>query len=323
MSQTNHSSKKDAASNSSAAKAQIHQNKQATAKATARIAEVLAPENIVVDHLPPKPNYPRYRVLPGEPINLAALDPNASESFKSEAEAEKELKRQRKRLRHLQTRLYAEHQRSLLIVLQATDTGGKDSTIKHVFQGVNPQGCQVWSFKQPSVEELNHDFLWRYHQQAPSRGMMTIFNRSHYEEVLVGRVQQLVPENVWRERYQIINEFEHMLALNQIVVLKFFLHISKDEQKKRLEARLKDPDKRWKFSISDIEDRHLWDDYQIAYQDAINNCSTEYAPWYVVPANKKWYRNWVIARVLADTLEAMNPLYPEAEPGLDKISIPD
>lgn len=223
----------------------------------------------------------------------------------------------------MQQRLYAENKRSLLIVLQAMDTGGKDGTIKHVFQGINPQGCQVWSFKKPSDEEASHDFLWRYHQRTPQRGMITIFNRSHYEDVLIVRVKQLVPEEVWRKRYHTINEFEQMLTLNNITVIKFFLHISKEEQKQRLESRLQDPDKRWKFSTNDVNERRLWDDYQQAYEYAINNCSTTYAPWYVVPANKKWYRNLVIARAIADTLEAMNPQYPPAEQGLENLIIPD
>jgi PPK2 family polyphosphate:nucleotide phosphotransferase len=267
-------------------------------------------------------DYPDYRVQPGEPIVLADLDPNATEHYKKKKDLTKELKKLHQRIVNLQRRLYAENQRSLLIVLQATDTGGKDGTIKHVFRGVNPQGCRVWSFKQPSVEELSHDFLWRYHQRTPQRGMITIFNRSHYEDVLIVRVKQLVPKEVWGERYHLINEFEHMLTVNNITVLKFFLHISKDEQKRRLESRLENPDKRWKFSTNDLKERSLWDDYQAAYQDAINNCSTAYAPWYVVPANKKWYRNLIIARALADTLEAMNPQYPTAEEGLENIVVP-
>jgi PPK2 family polyphosphate:nucleotide phosphotransferase len=227
------------------------------------------------------------------------------------------------RLIDLQRRLYAENKHSLLVVLQAMDTGGKDGTIKSVFQGVNPQGCQVWSFKKPSDEEASHDFLWRYHQRTPQRGMISIFNRSHYEDVLIVRVKNLVPEDVWRKRYHVINEFEQMLTLNNIRVIKFFLHISKDEQKQRLESRLANPNKRWKFSSNDIKERLLWDDYQTAFEDAINNCSTAYAPWYVVPANKKWYRDLVIARAIADTLEAINPQYPAAEQGLENITIPD
>ncbi|MBD1840794.1 MULTISPECIES: polyphosphate kinase 2 family protein [unclassified Coleofasciculus] len=300
-----------------------HKTQQAAAKATAKVAFEMAPEKIVVDSPPPKPNYPHYRVHPGEQFVLASVDPNASEDYKNKKDIEQELQHQRQRLQNLQERLYAEHQRSLLIVLQAMDTGGKDGTIKHVFGGVNPQGCQVWSFKKPSEEEAGHDFLWRYHQRTPLRGMITIFNRSHYEDVLIVRVKQLVPENVWRERYHIINEFEHMLTLNNIAVIKFFLHISKDEQKRRLQSRLEDPDKHWKFSSNDLKERLFWDEYQKAFEDAIINCSTEYAPWYVVPANNKWYRNLVIARTIADTLEAMNPQYPKPEMGLESILISD
>lgn len=297
---------------------------KAAAKATKQAADVMSPETSVVDQPPPKPDYPRYRVHPDQPIVLADFDPDACENYKKQKDIAEELEYQRDRVGKLQQRLYAENKRSLLIVLQAMDTGGKDGTIKHVFSGVNPQGCQVWSFKKPSDEEANHDFLWRYHQKTPQRGMITIFNRSHYEDVLIVRVKNLVPEEVWRKRYHVINEFEQMLTLNNISVIKFFLHISKDEQKRRLESRLEDPDKRWKFSSNDVKERLLWDDYQMAFEDAINNCSTDHAPWYVVPANKKWYRNLVIARAIADTLEAMNPQFPPAvEEELKDITIPD
>jgi PPK2 family polyphosphate:nucleotide phosphotransferase len=305
------------------AAAEAPKTEQATAKATAQVSDVMSPETIVVDEPPPQPDYPRYRARPGEPIVLADVDPDTSEHYKKKKHIEEELEYQRDRLGKLQERLYAENQRSLLIVLQAMDTGGKDGTIKHVFQGVNPQGCRVWSFKKPSDEEASHDFLWRYHQRTPQRGMITIFNRSHYEDVLIARVRQLVSENVWRERYHAINEFEQMLTLSNITVIKFFLHISKDEQKRRLESRLQDPNKRWKFSSNDLKERLLWNDYQKAFEDTINNCSTAYAPWYVVPANNKWYRNLVVARTLADTLGAMNPQYPAAEAGLENIVIPD
>lgn len=305
------------------AAAEAPKTKQAAAKAKAQVADVMSPETTVVDEPPPAPNYPRYRVVPGEPIALADIDPNTSEHYKKKKHVEEELELQRQRVESLQERLYAENKRSLLVVLQAMDTGGKDGTIKHVFQGINPQGCRVWSFKKPSDEESSHDFLWRYHQRTPQRGMITIFNRSHYEDVLIVRVKQLVPEDVWRKRYHTINDFEQMLTLSNIRVIKFFLHISKDEQKRRLESRLETPDKLWKFSSNDLKERQFWDDYQMAYQEAINNCSTAYAPWYVVPANNKWYRNLVIARTIADTLEAMNPQYPEAEQGLEAITIPD
>jgi PPK2 family polyphosphate:nucleotide phosphotransferase len=252
-------------------------------------------------------------VEPGERVELSNVDPDQTEQYEHKHDAKNELQKQTERIEELQARLYAESRQALLVVLQAIDTGGKDGTIRHVFHGVNPQGCRVWSFKQPSTEELEHDFLWRYHARVPERGMIAIFNRSHYEDVLVVRVHKLVPEQVWRQRYAEINNFERMLTLNNITIVKFFLHISKDEQRKRLESRLEDPDKRWKFSTADLKERALWHQYHEAFQDAINNCSTAYAPWYVVPANHKWYRNLVVARTIADTLDAMNPQYPEPE----------
>jgi PPK2 family polyphosphate:nucleotide phosphotransferase len=271
----------------------------------------------------PEHGYPRYRIEPGERASLAAIDPNETEHYRKKKEVVKELEKQRRRIQGLQARLYAENERGLLIVLQAMDTGGKDGTIKHVFSGVNPQGCRVSSFKTPSAEEANHDFLWRYHKSAPARGRIGIFNRSHYEDVLVVRVKDLVPDAVWRERYHQINDFERNLSNDGITVLKFFLHISKDEQKRRLQSRLENPDKRWKFSSADIKERAFWDDYQVAFEDALTNCSTEHAPWYVVPANKKWYRNLVIARTIADTLAAIGPQFPPAEEGLELVEIPD
>jgi PPK2 family polyphosphate:nucleotide phosphotransferase len=271
----------------------------------------------------PGRDYPRYRVEPGERVSLAAIDPDETEHYRKKKEVAKELEKQRRRIQGLQARLYAENERGLLIVLQAMDTGGKDGTIKHVFSGVNPQGCRVSSFKTPSAEEANHDFLWRYHKSAPARGRIGIFNRSHYEDVLVVRVKSLVPDEIWRERYDQINDFERNLSNDGISVLKFFLHISKDEQKRRLQSRLENPDKRWKFSSADIKERAFWDDYQAAFDDAITRCSTEHASWYVVPANKKWYRNLVVARTIADTLAALDPHFPPAEEGLDLVEIPD
>jgi PPK2 family polyphosphate:nucleotide phosphotransferase len=271
----------------------------------------------------PEHGYPRYRIEPGERASLAAIDPDETEHYRKKKEVVKELEKQRRRIQGLQARLYAENERGLLIVLQAMDTGGKDGTIKHVFSGVNPQGCRVSSFKTPSAEEANHDFLWRYHKSAPARGRIGIFNRSHYEDVLVVRVKDLVPDAVWRERYHQINDFERNLSNDGITVLKFFLHISKDEQKRRLQSRLENPDKRWKFSSADIKERAFWDDYQTAFEDALTNCSTEHAPWYVVPANKKWYRNLVVARTIADTLTAIGPQFPPAEEGLELVEIPD
>jgi PPK2 family polyphosphate:nucleotide phosphotransferase len=281
-----------------------------------------APEKLVGDGTP-RIDYPRYRVEPGKPIKLSDVDPDESEHYKSHEEVADELETLRVKLVDLQERLFAEHKKSLLVVLQAMDTGGKDGTIKAIFDGVNPQGCQVWPFKVPSADEMAHDFMWRYHNKAPERGMINIFNRSHYEDVLVVRVHNLVPEAVWKERYGVICDFERMISLNDTVVLKFYLHISKDEQKRRLQARIDTPDKQWKFQSGDLVERALWNDYMAAYEDAINKCSSDYAPWYVVPANKKWYRNLVIARTITDTLEAMNPQYPPPEENLDKIVIPD
>ena len=290
--------------------------------ATAEAASLTEPEKSSSES-PPDPNYPRYRIDPGSDVKLGDVDADESEHYTGKRDVAEELDRQRKRIRDLQERLYAERQRSLLIVLQAMDTGGKDGTIRGVFQGVNPQGCQVWSFKAPSTEEMEHDFLWRYHLKAPSRGLITIFNRSHYEEVLIVRVKKLMPEDVWRRRYAMINEFEQMLALNNTTIIKFYLHISKDEQKRRLQSRLDDDSKHWKFSSADLKERAYWDDYMTAFEDAVENCSTEVAPWYVIPANKKWYRNLVIARTIADTLEAMDPQFPDAEKGLARLTIDD
>jgi PPK2 family polyphosphate:nucleotide phosphotransferase len=297
--------------------------KTAASERTTQAVDVAHPERHVVEEPPPQPDYPRYRVEPGTPVRLAEVNPDESEHYRRKKDVADELKRQRDRISDLQARLYGEQKRSLLIVLQAMDTGGKDGAIKGVFQGVNPQGCQVWSFKAPSNEEAAHDFLWRYHQKTPPQGMIHIFNRSHYEDVLIVRVKDLVPESVWKPRYEAINQFEHALTLAGVTVLKFYLHISKDEQKRRLESRLADPDKRWKFSTNDIKERAYWDDYMAAFEDAINQCTTAHCPWYVIPANKKWYRNLVLARTIADTLEAMNPKFPPAEKGLENVSVPD
>lgn len=259
---------------------------------------------------------------PGRRFDLATVDPDADGGL-DKAEAKAALGAERERIRTLQERLYAERRQSLLVVFQAIDTGGKDGTIRSVFEGVNPQGCRVWSFKVPSSEERDHDFLWRYHHKAPGRGMIGVFNRSHYEDVLVVRVKDLEPEAVWRPRYGLINAFEQMLTLSGTTVLKFFLHISKDEQKERLEARIADPEKHWKFDAADLVERRSWDAYQTAFGDALGLCSTPYAPWRVVPANRKWFRNLVIARTIADTLEAMDPHYPDAQEGIAGLTVPD
>jgi PPK2 family polyphosphate:nucleotide phosphotransferase len=264
-----------------------------------------------------------YRIRPKSPISLADIDPDDTGGIATKEEGEALLKLERKRIDDLQERLYAEHKQSLLVILQATDTGGKDGTIKHVFRGVNQQGCRVWSFKEPTPEELAHDFLWRYHEKTPGDGMITIFNRSHYEDVLVVRVKDLVPKDVWSRRYDAINDFERMLTASGTRVVKFYLHISREEQKKRLQARLDDPAKHWKFSVGDLDDRARWTAYQRAFEDAINCCTTAEAPWYVIPANHKWYRNLAIARIVAGTLDEMNPQFPEPGTDLSGIVIPD
>ncbi|MCE4225820.1 polyphosphate kinase 2 family protein [Methylobacterium sp. C25] len=275
-------------------------------------------------HVPtvPKPAPGIVMVEPGKTVSLAAIDANADGGFEK-GEAKELLQAERARIQVLQERLYAEHKRSLLVVFQAIDTGGKDGTIRNVFEGVNPQGCRVWSFKVPSAAELDQDFLWRYHLHTPGRGMIGVFNRSHYEDVLVVRVKDLVPEPVWRERYGLINDFERLLTASGTTVIKFFLHISKDEQKERLEARIAEPDKHWKFDPGDLIERKSWDAYQKAFEDALSRCSTPYAPWLVVPANRKWYRNLVVARTIADTLEAMNPEFPEAKEGIAGLKVED
>ena len=262
------------------------------------------------------------RVEPGSTVNLADYDPGYHADFEKES-AKAALKAMQDQLRDWQERLYAEGKQSLLIVLQAMDAGGKDSTIKRVFEGVNPQGVRVYSFKKPTEEELDHDFLWRVHAHTPRKGYIGIFNRSHYEDVLVVRVNNIVPEDVWRARYDHINNFERMLADSGTRILKFFLHISKDEQKERFQDRLDRPDKNWKFSIGDMPVREKWDEYMVAYADAISQCSTDYAPWHIIPANRKWYRNLVIMQTILGTLQAMNPQYPPPEDGLDAVVIPD
>lgn len=263
-----------------------------------------------------------YRVVPGEKLDLRSHDPNAKSGFEGgKKDGKAALPGLRSRLGELQRRLWAESSQALLVVIQAIDTGGKDGTIRHVFTGVNPQGVHVRGFGVPSEEEMAHDYLWRIHAETPERGAITIFNRSHYEDVLVVRVHDLVPEERWSKRYHHIREFERMLADEGTRMVKLFLNISKEEQKERLEARLDEPDKNWKFSKGDLKDRALWDQYQAAFEDALEETSTEYAPWYVIPANRKWYRNLVVSSLLIETLEDMDPQYPEPESGLDQVTI--
>jgi PPK2 family polyphosphate:nucleotide phosphotransferase len=262
-----------------------------------------------------------YRVEPGSKVDLSNWNPGDTGPFKSKEEARPEVKKNIKRMIELQDALYASAKYAVLIVLQAMDAGGKDGAISHVFSGVNPQGCDVTSFKEPTHLELEHDYLWRYHIACPKRGMIVIFNRSHYESVLVERVKKIVPKEVWSRRYEELNAFEKMLTAEKTVILKFYLHISKQEQKKRLEARLKDKTKQWKISLSDLETRKKWDEYMEAFQDAIRHCSTAEAPWYVVPANHKWFRNWVLSDTIVRTMEKLDMKYPPPPPGIDKIKI--
>ncbi len=226
-------------------------------------------------------------------------------------------------LKMLQNRLYAESKKSILVVIQAMDTGGKDGTIRKVFGPLNPQGVRVHSFKQPNPKEVAHDFLWRIHSCTPKHGMITIFNRSHYEDVLIQRVHKLVPNDIIERRYEHINNFEYLLRDSNTHVIKFFLHISKEEQKRRIQARLDLPEKNWKFTSSDIAERKFWDEYMKTYEIAINNCSTTHAPWYVIPSDKKWWRNIIIATILRSHLKALNCEFPAPEPDLDKVVIPD
>jgi len=256
-------------------------------------------------------------------VNLSDYDPGYSGNYRSKGETKEELERKVERLRELQEVLWAESKHTLLVVLQAMDGGGKDGTIEHVMHGVNPQGCQVTSFKVPTAEELSHDYLWRIHKAVPRRGYIGIFNRSHYEDVLVVRVHNLVPEEVWQQRYDQINHFEKLLAAAGTTILKFFLYISKEEQKERFEARLRDPQKNWKFSIGDVEERGYWDDYMRAYEEALSRCSTPWAPWYIVPANHKWYRDLVVCQIIIEALEKLDMHYPPPLPDADKIVIPD
>jgi PPK2 family polyphosphate:nucleotide phosphotransferase len=259
---------------------------------------------------------------PGRKVKLKDYDPDYHGGHdKISARAETQLLQER--MRDLQERLFAQGAQSLLVVLQAMDTGGKDGAIRKVFQGINPQGVRVTAFKAPTSSELAHDFLWRVHQHTPEKGYIGIFNRSHYEDVLVTRVNKLVPKSVWQKRYDHINNFERLIADNGTRILKFYLHISKDEQQQRLQSRLDNPDKNWKFDVADLPVRQQWDDYMKAYEDVLTRCNTDYAPWYIVPANHKWYRDWFIARVIVDTLEDMKPKHPPPAPDLKEVVIPD
>ena len=254
-------------------------------------------------------------------IKLGDSHARLPDSGKSEEELERLSAKESARISDLQRVLWADGSRALLIVLQGRDASGKDGTIRKVFSSVNPQGCFVSSFKQPTELELRHDYLWRIHSQIPPKGMIGIFNRSHYEDILVPRVHGLYPKKVWSARYDQINDFERMLADNGVVQLKFMLHISRDEQKARFEERIEDETKNWKFRIGDLDDRKRWDDYTKAYAAILEKTSTEWAPWYLVPADDKDVRNYLIARCIADTLESLDLKYPAADPALAKLEI--
>jgi PPK2 family polyphosphate:nucleotide phosphotransferase len=249
-------------------------------------------------------------IRPGRSVKLKKIDPDAMPGCKSKEDAVAELPGLVEKLRALQYRLYAENRRSMLVVLQAMDAAGKDGLVRAIFSGFNPQGCTVTPFKVPSGEEREHDYLWRIHKAVPPYGEIGVFNRSHYEDVLVVRVRRLAPKEVWEKRYEQICVFEKQLADNGVTIVKFFLHISPEEQKQRLLDRLDNPERNWKFSEADLAERKYWDDYQAAYEDAIGRCNTAWAPWYVIPANRKWYRNWAVAKILLSTMRDMNPKYP-------------
>lgn len=263
----------------------------------------------------------QYRVKPGSKLALKAFNPDDTGDYKKNDQGKEKAKAETAKLiaslDGLQERLYANATRSLLVILQGMDTSGKDGTIKSVMSGVNPQGCKVVAFKAPSKDELAHDFLWRVHREVPPKGFIGIFNRSHYEDVLITRVHGWVSDKVAKRRFNQIKEFEELLAENGTTVLKFFLHISKDEQKERLEARIADPEKRWKWNSGDLEERKLWNDYLKAFEDVISATSTDCAPWYVVPANRKWYRNLVVADRIVDALDNLKLKTPPAPEGVD------
>jgi PPK2 family polyphosphate:nucleotide phosphotransferase len=257
-------------------------------------------------------------VDPGKKAHLRKRDPANTLGID---EAGSDTKPHVEELCNLQDLLYADKRYALLVVLQALDAGGKDGTIRHIFSGVNPQGCQVTPFKAPTPEELDHDFLWRVHHAVPGRGFIGIFNRSHYEDVLVARVHNLVPKSIWSERYDQINDFEKELNENAVTILKFYLHISKEEQRRRFQARLDDPKKNWKLSEADFREREHWDEYMDAYEDALTNCSTKHAPWYVIPSDHKWFRNFAIGAIVNSTLKRMKLRYPPATIDTSKIHL--
>lgn len=264
----------------------------------------------------------RYRIAPGGTVDLGARDPRDLSEFQgTKKEGRRALEELVEELAELQYLLWADDRHKVLVVFQAMDTGGKDGTIRRVLSGVNPQGVRVYNFKAPSRLELDHDYLWRIHARAPRNGEITVFNRSHYEDVLAVRVLGLVPEQQWRRRYDHINDFEKMLADEGTTILKFYLHISKEEQAERLQARLDDETKNWKFNASDLDTRAQWPEYVAAYEEAIRRTSTAHAPWYVVPADRKWYRDLVVASTIVEALRRLDMSFPEPEDGIEDIII--
>ena len=261
----------------------------------------------------------RFLIEPGSKVRLGKIDASFKDKHESHKMAMPEIQKHTERMADLQYLLYADGNQSLLVVLQALDAGGKDGVVRHVFTAMNPQGTKVIGFKQPSKEEAAHDFLWRSHQHAPARGEVVIFNRSHYEDVLVVRVHKLVPKEVWSERYDLINDFEKMLHQNSTTILKFYLHISPEEQLERFKQRLDDPKRHWKISEADYSERELWSDYIEAFEDAMEKTSTKYAPWYVIPSNHKWFRNLAISAIVADAMEEMDLKLPPTQVDIEDI----
>ena len=260
----------------------------------------------------------KFIVRPGTKVNLKRIDTDYDGDLDKER-SKIELERFHLKMSKLQYKLHAEKKQSLLIILQAMDAGGKDGTIRDVMHGFNPQGCKVTSFRSPNVEEISHDFLWRIHKSVPAKGEIGIFNRSHYGDVLIVRVHNMVPVRQWSKRYEHINNFEKMLTDEGVKILKFYLHISKEEQKKRLEKRLDDPMKHWKIDGADFEERKHWNKYMKAYNEVLEKCSTLWAPWHIIPADTKWYRNWLVAQIITKTIEAMNPKIPKSTANITKI----
>jgi PPK2 family polyphosphate:nucleotide phosphotransferase len=260
-------------------------------------------------------------VGPGKKAGIARRDPDATPGVKNKEQALKTIGRNITRLAQLQDLLYAEAKHAVLIVIQAMDAGGKDGIVRHVMTGLNPQGCKVTPFKVPTSEERRHDFLWRIHKAVPAAGEVGIFNRSHYEDVLIVRVHKLVPKEVWSRRYEQINTFEKMLADSNVTVLKFFLHISKQEQKKRFQERIEEPTKHWKLTPADFEERKYWDDYMESYEDALTRCSTPWAPWYVLPSNHKWFRDLAASQIIVEALEELSMKYPAPTMDVSRIRL--